>query len=813
MATAMHPLLLAACCLISGNVHAPSGAPIAGAQLIVAGSQHVETTSNVKGDFSFEAPPGRYTITALARGFAPVRADTGQISGDTRVDILLEPTDSPKLRTIGEVRVNGGFALVRNVIPEMDVPRSQMDALGYAGVLDGLREVPSAVVQFPDAGSPTAPAVVSLRGPDPSEALVTLDGQTLNDGNTGDVDLSQFPVPAFNSINVTEGLGPTDSEGSNTFGGAVNFVSLRPTVSDHFNLSGSIGSYGTSQTWLNATGTTGKLGYAIAANNYQQAGQVDQYALVYPDNNVAPQNCNAVPPGQQAQNCPVLTHLGSTISSRLGLVNLDYNFSQRADAGLRIFTLGDFRDESSAVNGIAGNRFEPCDPTDPTAPRCPSGFTTTPNPVYGQHIGTGDAIFAQSIRAYDAYSRSVLGAGSLLADFAVSDNNVDISGGTGATSPYDVSHQDKRYNESLSWERTFDRSEVAFGGYARQESLNGAGISGTVSQSIKSYFVRGAQQFGRRLRLSAGLYDANYSTFGNTIDWRLGASYDLGSSSVVRFSVGTGFRAPLLIERYYFPPVLVNGKPEPNPGLPPADQNCVVGGQGNPNEKPEHATEYELGFSHMFSSDSNLDVSLYRSNLRDTIENYYPFGACNSKLGYAYEIPVNIGNAVYQGAEVRYKQRFPRQNLYVVLAYGLNVAYPYALGPNVSNPTSGGSLVGYEQFLGVPQQQGSAVLEWAKNGWHASTALTFSGRNNPLGQPPFTLTDVALGKTFDRIDVTVAATNIFNAVSGPFTLYGAGVPYRGLYAGPGGSSYLANLPTDQLNISPASVRLIFTLHE
>jgi outer membrane receptor protein involved in Fe transport len=814
MMAGMHGLLVAACCLIGGNVHTPSGAPIAHAQLVIDGTKRVETSSDAKGNFAVAVPPGRYTITAVARGYVPVQADTGIVGGDTRIDIVLEPVDSPKLRTIGEVQVNGGFALVRNVIPEMDVLRSQMDALGYENVLEGLQQVPSVVIHHTDAGAPTAPAVVSLRGPDPSEALVTLDGQTLNDGNTGDLDLSQFAVPAFNSINVTEGLGPTDSEGSNTFGGAVNLVSLRPTIQDHFSVSGSLGSYGTSQSWLNATGTVGKLGYALAGNGYQQAGQVDQYALVYPSNNVVSKNCGLiVTTAKQPQNCPVLMHLGSTVSARLGLVNLDYNFSQRADAGVRVFSLGDFRDESSAVNGIAGNPFQPCDPTNPSAPPCPSGFTTTPNPVYGQHIGTGDAIFAQSVRAYDVYSRSVLGSGSLLADFYADDNNIDFSGGSAATSPYDVSHQDKRYNEGLSWGRSFDSSDFALGGYARQESLVGAGIVGTLAQSIDSYFVRGAQQIGSNLRLSGGLYDATYTSFGNTLNWRAGASYDVSTSSVIRLSVGTGFRAPLLIERYYFPPVIVDGKPEPNPGLPPPDQNCVVAGQGNPDERPEHATEYELGFSHLFSNASSLDVSLYRSNLRDTIENFYPFGACSSKLGYEYEIPINIGNAVYQGAEVRFKQRFPRQNLSLVLSYGLNVAYPYSLGPNVSNPTSGGSLVDGEQFLGVPQQQGSAMVAWSEKGWHAATAFTFSGRNNPLNQPPYTFTDVAVGKNFGRIDFTVAATNVFNAVSGPFTYYDAGAPYRGLYAGPGGSSYLANLPTNQLNVQPASVRFALTVHE
>jgi hypothetical protein len=131
----------------------------------------------------------------------------------------------------------------------------------------------------------------------------------------------------------------------------------------------------------------------------------------------------------------------------------------------------------------------------------------------------------------------------------------------------------------------------------------------------------------------------------------------------------------------------------------------------------------------------------------------------------------------------------------------------------VSNPTSGGTLVDYQQFLGVPQQQGSAVFTWALQGWHASTAFTFAGRNNALNQPPYTLVDAAIGKNFGRIDFTLAATNIFNAVSGPFTLYDAGVPYRGLYAGPGDTQFLADYPTNALYVLPASVKFIVTLHE
>jgi Carboxypeptidase regulatory-like domain/TonB-dependent Receptor Plug Domain len=810
----MLPILIAACCLVGGNVHTPTGAPIAHAQLTLRGPQTLTTTTDAKGRFTAQLAPGQYDLTVTAHGYATVTVNTGRIGEGAHIDVVMQPSDTPRLRTIGQVTVNGGFTLDRSVIPETDISREQMDALGYSQAVQALQEVPSAIIQHPDSGAPTAPDVVSLRGPDPSENMIMLDGQQLNDGNTGDVDLSQFAVPAFNAVSVTEGLGPTDSNGSNTFGGAINFVSLQPTQTEHLNLSSSIGSYGTTQNWINATGTIGKLGYALAGDDYQQAGQVNQYAYVVPANNL-PIYCGPATK-TKTPNCPVYTHLGSTISAMLGLVNLDYNFSQRSDVGFRVFTLGNNRDESSALNGIAGNPT--CVFSGP-GPAC--GFSPSPgepnevdNPVYGDHVGLGSAIFAQSIRAYDAYSRTPLGAGTLTTDFFASDDNVDFSGG--AATPYDVSHLDTRYNEGLWWGRSFDDGEFAFGGYARQESLSGAYIDTTLSQSIDSYFFRGSQQLGSSLQLSGGLYDADYSTFGNTLNWRLGLADDMGKSSVLRFSVGTGFRAPLLFEQYFFPPVYVDGKPRPNPGQGPLDSNCVVY-NGNPLERPEHATEYELGFSHLFSSTSNLDVSIYRSNLRDTIENYYPGGGresfCNTPLGFANEIPINIGNAVYEGAEARYKQFFPRLHVIATLSYGLNVAYPYALGPYVSNPTSGGTLVDDQQFLGVPQQQGSAVLAWALQGWHASTALTFAGKNNTLNQPPYTLVDAAFGKSVGRVDLTIAATNIFNAVSGPFTLYDAGVPYRGLYAGPGNTQFLADYPTDALYVLPASVKFIVTLHE
>ena len=64
--------LVAACCLIMGHVHAPSGAPITQAQIVIDGPKHAVATTDAKGDFSIDGPPGQYVLSASSRGYTPV---------------------------------------------------------------------------------------------------------------------------------------------------------------------------------------------------------------------------------------------------------------------------------------------------------------------------------------------------------------------------------------------------------------------------------------------------------------------------------------------------------------------------------------------------------------------------------------------------------------------------------------------------------------------------------------------------------------------------------------------------------------------
>jgi outer membrane receptor protein involved in Fe transport len=778
----MHALLLAVCCSVTIHVHAPAGAPLAGAHIALHGASSSAASTDASGNATATLNPGAYRLDAVAKGYTGVSVDL-DVKTSSAVDITLEPLDAPTLRTIGTVTVDGRLTPILGTLPSNTITRADMDLLGDDRVVDALQALPGATFTRPDGGSASAIDVVSLRGPDPSESLIALDGQLLNDGNTGDIDLSRFPVAAFSSVNVTEGLGPEDSNGSNTFGGSINFVSLQPTQTPQFAFSTSTGSFGQSEDWLNATGTHGRLGYAAALDDQNENGYVNQKQTIFAAGQ--PIGCPA--------NCGTPTQLGSSVASHLGLANATWSFSQNANISARVFLLGDNRDQSSAVNGIDDN------PTTTNA-----AGQTIANPTLGDFIGPGDSTFAQTIRAYQLRGQAPLGAGELTADLSDSDNGVTLDGGS--FSPYDITHDDHRYNAGLTWQRTFATSQLAVGGYTRFESLDFPGSSDIpeLGQTINVLYARGGFQPTAKLRLDGGVFESRYTTFGSNLDGRFGAIYNMDPKTALRFSLGTGFRAPLLLERYQFPLAALQ-----------QDALGVFTGQGSPNEHPEHATEYELGISHEFAS-STLDFSLYQTNLRDPIEIFYPLalaqsGAC---LHQTAQNPVpgcvsfnsNVGNAVYQGAEVRFVQRFVPAHLFLTAMYGLNIAYPKDLNADFSNPTSAGNLVDNEQFLGIPQQQGSLELDYAKDNWHGALGAIFRGNNNELNQSPLTWIDASAGYKIGKVsDLTLAATNIFNAGAGRYTLFGGGVPYVGVDN--------TELPTDRLVVEPVGVRLIFTTRE
>lgn len=760
-------LIASAVCTLGGSVRSTDGAPLR-ARITATARETAAAQTDDTGRYRVAVPCGRLRVDAVAGGYASTTADV-DVTGTNTVDFSLEPLGGGRLRQIGSVTVDGRLAVPRSTVPTRTISRSDLDALGFDRVAQALATIPSVSITKPDGGSSSSTTVVSLRGPDPSETRIALDGQPLNDTNTGDFDLATFPSLALSALDVSEGLGPEDGRGSDTIGGEINLISLRPTAKPMTALRLSAGSFGTSSVETNATGRNGRLGYAFAFGDEQRAGYVRDY----------PVTLNALDAAGNPQT--VTTRLGSWFTSRTALANLTYDLSPRSSLRVRFLTADDVRDEGASQ----------------TAPVDPSN--AAPGALF---VGSGPEIASHSLRATLASLSLPLGSGTLVATGAFSSATRAVTRslltGDGGT-PYDPSLIDKLGSTTLEWTHATATSSFAVGAQARAESLLSPDQfgSGPLTQSAAQAWIRASSQLSTHVRLAASLVDSAWSTFPASVDGRLGVAVDDVAGGTLRFAVGTGFRAPLLAEKYLFP----------LDALVP-DANCVAA-NGNPNEKAEHATEYELGYGHRFGS-TTADVTLYRTNLRDPIENYYPLGVscpqgANGPIStvVAQSFPINVGSVVYKGGALRVTHRF-NADLAATAEYAVNAAYPTSLPDVVSaaNPTSGSMLVPGQQFAGIPLQQYAFNLRYLHRGTHAALALSGRGLNNTLNQGRYATVDAALGRTWNHLDLTVAGTNLTSAVSGPFTVLGAGTPY----ATPSGL-----LPRDAFVIEPAAVRVILTV--
>jgi hypothetical protein len=140
----MHMLLLAVCCTVTIHVQGPSGAPLAGAHVVMRGPQTTSTSTDSSGDATLTTTQsGTYQVDSSAEGYLGVSIDLF-LTDVSKVNVVLEPLDAPTLRLIGTVTVDGRLTPIRGVIPSVTVSRADMDRLGDNRVVDALLALPGA---------------------------------------------------------------------------------------------------------------------------------------------------------------------------------------------------------------------------------------------------------------------------------------------------------------------------------------------------------------------------------------------------------------------------------------------------------------------------------------------------------------------------------------------------------------------------------------------------------------------------------------------------------------------------------------------
>lgn len=204
--------------VLSGNlVNSMSGAPVAGATVVLEEFRR-ETTTNQEGVFTFEhVPPGSYHLSVRFEGFSSRRTEVTVAAPATTVEVTVEP--------------DLHFQEVVSVGPER---RSQFEAYQPTSVLAGqeltkqLEVSIGETVQYQPGVAVRSfgpvPARPVIRGLDGDRVLILQDGQRTGDlsSQSGDHGVAVNPAAA-RRIEVVRGPA-TLLYGANAIGGLVNVI-------------------------------------------------------------------------------------------------------------------------------------------------------------------------------------------------------------------------------------------------------------------------------------------------------------------------------------------------------------------------------------------------------------------------------------------------------------------------------------------------------------------------------------------------------------------------------------------------------------
>jgi hypothetical protein len=773
--------------VVDGTVSSSDGRPLPGAVVTLRGSgAYRSTTSDAGGRFSIaNLASGTFAVEARAVGYNALAPRTIDVRAGAPTELALAlGRSTSSLVTIGRVQANGGEALSTSSAPTSSLDAQAYAADGYTRLSDVLQNDIATTLVHPLGGSTLLPTSVALRGPDPTETLVDIDGHRVNNGNTGDFDLSLLDPAAFDAVELVRGISPSSLVGPDTIDGAINIRTIEPTTVPRglFRVSG--GSFNTFAETLQGTGTVDRVGYAISLHRTTSSGEVNQSIV-------------DAGTGEAGQ-------LGSASSGSSALAKLRYAFGNGAryvELSYRDQSIG--RDLSAALLSFPPPLGSDSSSSDIVRRRTEeAGQATDPN-VLNSFAGT-------TLQAHNAGygldagmplgppDRSGVARTNALFRHQTSFVSQSVFGPGADTSPYLYNDQDIVNDDSLQIEHQFPKGTLTLRYGLRREQLTTDFAAGIVnSESIARRTLADAGDSGNtvstialaqtqrdaalrlrwdptaKLHFTLASYYSDYSTFGTSLDPRFGFVWTPDARSAIRMSAGTTYQAPQLPE-LLVPPV-----------LPPA-----VGGYvsvGNPNLEPDHATEYGLGLEHVFETGprrTDLSIDFYRVNLRTPAALYLPpldpncgplsGGGDGTPCPLSY--PINAGDGVYQGIEIAGQRRLAP---FTTLRAGYAVRSAFLT--NVPSYVQDGTLVVGEQAQGLPLHKAMLSLQTSPpQGFTYGGRLVYEGQYNELNQPPFTTFDAQVGYRWRTFEIGLAATNITNVYAQRFTRQSVGVPYGGI---------------------------------
>lgn len=487
------------------------------------------------------------------------------------------------------------------------IRREEIERANPASILDVLRAQPG--VFLTEAGGPGASSDIRLRGANPNQTLVLIDGIRVNDPAqaSGEFDGALIAPALIERIEILRG--PQSAlYGSDAIGGVVNIITKRGAGKPTYTLGVEGGSYGTISTSLSGAGRIGSWSFAVSGIGQTSEG-FSRYG--YRIGRLAgASNINGFPGGGFEPD-------GFTRFGGYGRLGYDPGTGFRAEISL-LHT--DTRSSQDAGSGVAA----------PAA----TVFPDTPN--------TGRRIFSQFSSRFELDALDGALTHSLLLSASRTDRSFgsvtlgrvagvlretrrDISDfiGDRLAAEYQATLRMQRFGTLIGGARieqeraeTF-RSDILPVARERLRTLS-------ASQTTGSVFGLWQVPAGERLLLSfGGRYD-KVSEMEGVATWRATAAYRIRETdTTLRASAGTGAKAPTLFQRF--------------------------SALGTPELRTEHSLGLDAGIDQGFLDGRvKFSVTAFANRLRNLIV-FTGTPACNAQTGTrCYE---NVDRASTSGIE------------------------------------------------------------------------------------------------------------------------------------------------------------------
>ncbi|NKN34395.1 TonB-dependent receptor domain-containing protein [Marichromatium bheemlicum] len=223
---------------------------------------------------------------------------------------------------------------------------------------------------------------------------------------------------------------------------------------------------------------------------------------------------------------------------------------------------------------------------------------------------------------------------------------------------------------------------VTLGGEYREETLRHPALTrGEDSADNRALFVQDEWSLLDDLTLTLGMRYDDQRFFGAETSPRAYLVYHLNPQWTLRGGVGQGFRAPTL--KQLSPEYSFAG---------------AHGFRGNPELRPEHSDNYELGAAYQ-GEGVEASLMLFRNDIDDLLANQC-IEHCDRRIGRVFE-HININQARTQGIESSLALTLPH-------GIGLAVDYTYLEARDETNQ---------RRLGGRPRATGAVRLTWDQAPW------------------------------------------------------------------------------------------------